>query len=54
MNEIEEITKAQDLAVVLVMDISNTMNYGLTSETTTGDTRLSVAKSSAIDFINKF
>ena len=53
-SKIEEITKAQDLAVVLVMDISNTMNYGLTSETTTGDTRLSVAKSSAIDFINKF
>ena len=42
------------MAVVLVMDISNTMNYGLTSETTTGDTRLCVAKSSAIDFINKF
>lgn len=53
-SKIEEITKAQDLAVVLVMDISNTMNYGLTSETTSGDTRLSVAKSSAIDFISKF
>ena len=53
-SKIEEITKAQDLAVVIVMDISNTMNYGLTSEETTGDTRISVAKDSAKRFVEKF
>ena len=54
-SKIEEIVKAQDLAVVLVMDISNTMNYGLTGENaSSGDTRLSVAKNSVKDFISKF
>lgn len=54
-SKIEEITKAQDLAVVLVMDISNTMNYELTSDQVGGtDSRLNVAKSSVKNFISKF
>ena len=54
-SKIEEITKAQDLAVVLVMDISNTMNYELTSDQVGGVySRLNVAKSSVKNFINKF
>ncbi len=50
-SKIEEITKAQDLAVVLVIDISNTMNDKFPNS---DKTRLDVAKSSAINFINKF
>lgn len=54
-SKIEEITKAQDLAVVLVMDISNTMNYELTSDQVGwADSRLNVAKNSVKNFINKF
>lgn len=54
-SKIEEITKAQDLAVVLVMDISNTMNSELTSDQVGGaDSRLNVAKSSVKNFISKF
>lgn len=54
-SKIEEITKAQDLAVVLVMDISNTMNKEITSDKEGGsNTRISAAKSSVTNFINKF
>lgn len=54
-SKIEEVTKAQDLAVVLVMDISNTMNKELTSdESGDSNSRLDVAKSSVMDFISKF
>ena len=51
-SKIEEITKAQDLAVVLVMDISNTMNDKFKNGSS--DTKLKVAKDSANEFINKF
>ena len=51
-SKIEEITKAQDLAVVLVMDISNTMNEKFKGGGSS--TKISAAKNSAIDFINKF
>lgn len=40
-----------DLAVVIVMDISNTMTYGLG---TTGTSRLDAAKSASDKFIDKF
>ncbi len=51
-SKIEEITKAQDLAVVLVMDISNTMNEKFKGGGSS--TKISAAKNSAIDFINEF
>ena len=51
-SKIEEITKAQDLAVVLVMDISNTMNEKFKGGGSS--TKISAAKNSAIDFIKKF
>ena len=51
-SKIEEITKAQDLAVVLVMDISNTMNEKFKGGGSS--TKISAAKNSAIDFIKEF
>ena len=51
-SKIEEVTKAQDLAVVLVMDISNTMNEKFKGGGSS--TKISAAKNSAIDFINEF
>lgn len=50
--KIEEIIKAQDIAVVIVMDISNTM----TTNDMVGSsiTRVDEAKSAAKQFINKF
>lgn len=51
-SKIEEITKAQDLAVVLVMDISNTMNEKFKGGGSSK--KISAAKNSAIDFINEF
>lgn len=54
-SKIEEITKAQDLAVVLVMDISNTMNYAITSDKdVVEESRLEVAKKSVNEFISTF
>lgn len=55
-SKIEEITKAQDLAVVLVMDISNTMNYdAITSDkVVVEESRLEVAKKSVNEFISTF
>lgn len=54
-SKIEEITKAQDLAVVLVMDISNTMNYAITSDKdVVEESRLDVAKKSVNEFISTF
>ena len=54
-SKIEEITKAQDLAVVLVMDISNTMNKAITSDKdVVEESRLEVAKKSVNDFISTF
>lgn len=54
-SKIEEITKAQDLAVVLVMDISNTMNKAITSDKdVVEESRLEVAKKSVNEFISTF
>ena len=54
-SKIEEITKAQDLAVVLVMDISNTMNKGIASDKDgAANSRLGVAKKSVNEFISTF
>lgn len=52
-SKIEEITKAQDIAVVIVLDISNTMNENWTDNGTT-KSRLASAKTSAIDFLEEF
>lgn len=49
-NKIEEIYKAQDMAVVIVMDISNTMNDPLTET----ESRYDAALAAANDFIDKF
>lgn len=46
---VDEIIRAQDLAIVLVMDISNTMN-----NTVDGVTRISAAKDSVKEFIDNF
>ena len=54
-SKIEEITKAQDLAVVLVMDISNTMNKEIASDKESEkNSRLDVAKKSVNEFISTF
>lgn len=53
-SKIEEITKAQDLAVVLVMDISNTMNEKFRKNSSDTTPRITAAKSSAINFIDEF
>lgn len=46
---VDEIIRAQDLAIVLVMDISNTMNKSVD-----GVTRIEAAKDSVKDFIDNF
>lgn len=57
-SKIEEISKAQDLAVVLVLDISNTMNKEVNSDTNLSSTdpnsRINVAKKSIKDFVSDF
>ncbi len=50
-NKVEEIYKAQDIAVVIVMDISNTMNSMIGK---TNVSRYSAAMSAAETFINTF
>ena len=52
-SKIEEIITAQDIAVVIVMDISNTMNETWSDNGTT-KTRLKSAKESAISFLDEF
>ena len=52
-SKIEEIITAQDIAVVIVLDISNTMNENWTDNGTT-KSRLESAKASAIEFLEKF
>ena len=52
-SKIEEIITAQDIAVVIVMDISNTMNETWSDNGTT-KTRLKSAKESAINFLDEF
>lgn len=51
--KIEEIKKAQDIAVVIVMDISNTMNSNWKDNGAT-KSRLTSAKASAINFLEEF
>ena len=51
-SKIEEIITAQDIAVVIVMDISATMKSNTMDGSTT--TRLDEAKAAAIKFVNKF
>ena len=46
---VDEIIRAQDLAIVLVLDISNTMN-----NTVDGVTRIKAAKDSVKEFIDNF
>lgn len=58
-SKIEEIVRAQDLEVILIMDISNTMvTYNIDGsrhdEQPTGTTRLQAAKTAASDFITSF
>ena len=52
-SKIEEITKAQDIAVVIVLDISNTMNSNWKDNGET-KSRLTSAKASAINFLKEF
>lgn len=52
-SKIEEITKAQDIAVVIVLDISNTMNSNWRDNGET-KSRLTSAKASAINFLKEF
>lgn len=51
-SKVEEIIKAQDLAVVLVLDISNTMNEKYKKSET--EIKLAAAKESVNDFISEF
>lgn len=57
-SKIEEVTKTQDLAVVLVLDISNTMNKNVIGDATLDsnnpNSRINVAKNSIKEFINSF
>lgn len=51
---IEDTVSPQDLAVVLVLDISNTMNEAFSKTSTDSTKKIDAAKSSVKDFIDKF
>ena len=51
---IEEIYKEPDMAVVIVMDISNTMNNAFPAGNTTGMTRYKAAMNTAKEFLDAF